>query len=161
MNEYFANYLSVTEQSEWLRPEQLAHFQAGRLARLVQHAYAHAPFYRERLAALFDAEGNLDLARWHEIPVLGRSDVTLNSEQMRVAQLPSEFGSVREVQTSGTLGIPLKVAINEAVALSTNAALARLVRWFGLDASRALARSELIRVTARLAIQPVKPQESG
>ena len=97
MNEYFANYLSVTEQSEWLRPEQLAHFQAGRLARVfVQHAYEHAPFYRERLAALFDVDGSLYLARWHEIPVLDRSDVTLHFDQMRVAQLPSEFGSVRE-----------------------------------------------------------------
>ena len=139
MDGSFANYLRVLEDSEWLRPRELAQFQAGRLAELVQHAYEHAPFYRERLAALFDVDGSLDLARWHEIPVLGRSDVTLHFDQMRVAQLPSEFGSVREVQTSGTLGMPLKVAINEAVALSTNAALARLVRWFGLDASRALA----------------------
>jgi phenylacetate-CoA ligase len=139
MNEYFANYLSVLERSEWLRPGELAQFQAGRLASLVQHAYEHAPFYRERLAALFDATGGIDLSRWHEVPVLARSEVVLHSERMRVAELRSEFGPVREVQTSGTLGMPLKVTINEAVAISTNAALARLVRWFGLDPSRALA----------------------
>jgi phenylacetate-CoA ligase len=139
MNEYFANYLRMLERSEWLRPDELAQFQGDRLANLLLHAYEHAPFYRERLAPLFDADGGVDLSRWTEVPILMRTDVVSHGEQMRVANCPIEYGSVKDINTSGSLGTPLRVAINGAVSLGTNAALARLSRWFGLDPSRALA----------------------
>jgi phenylacetate-CoA ligase len=139
MDGSFASYLRVLKDSEWLRPEELAQFQAWRLERLVRHACARTQFYRDRLAVLFDTVGNLDLSRWSEVPILVRTDVAAHSHEMRVADLSNEFGAVIEIQTSGTLGTPLKVAVNEMVPLSTNASLARLARWFGLDVSRSLA----------------------
>ena len=36
------------EQSQWLPAEKLRQFQWQQLQRVVQHAYQHVPFYRER-----------------------------------------------------------------------------------------------------------------
>jgi hypothetical protein len=36
------------EQSQWLPAEKLRQFQWQQLQRIVQHAYQHVPFYRER-----------------------------------------------------------------------------------------------------------------
>jgi phenylacetate-CoA ligase len=135
----FAEYLRVLKDSEWLRSEELARFQSHRLERLIQHARAQTVFYRDRLGVLFDSKGDLDLSRWSEVPILERAEVATHFADMRVADLSREFGATIEVQTSGTLGTPLNVVVNQMVPLSTNAALARLVRWFGLDASKSLA----------------------
>jgi phenylacetate-CoA ligase len=58
---------------------------------------------------------------------------------MRVSGLGREFGQIHEIQTSGTLGTPLKITVNGAVPTSTNAGLGTVVRWFGLNPLRALA----------------------
>ena len=36
------------EQSQWLPPEKLRQFQRQQLQHVVQHAYQHVPFYRDR-----------------------------------------------------------------------------------------------------------------
>jgi phenylacetate-CoA ligase len=119
--------------------DELAQFQAARLEQLLRYAHANSPYYRGRLTCLMDATGKIDLSKWNEVPVTTRADVVANSARIRVAQMPDEYGPVAEFQTSGTLGTPLTVAVNGLVSMSTNAALARMARWFGLDPSRALA----------------------
>src|SRR5262249_21356542 len=40
------------KRTQWLTPREIRQLQEQRLRRLVQHAYLHVPFYRERLQSL-------------------------------------------------------------------------------------------------------------
>ncbi|MCC6946506.1 MAG: phenylacetate--CoA ligase family protein [Bradyrhizobiaceae bacterium] len=139
MREQFSRYLRHLEETESRPQESIAREQGSRLESMLRHGHANAPFYRDRLQRLFDANGTLDAERWHEIPVTEREDVAAHGAAMRVAALSAEYGPVAEFTTSGTTGIPLTIAVNGMVSMTSNANLARLMRWFGFDRSRPLA----------------------
>jgi phenylacetate-CoA ligase len=139
MSEFFEEHLRTLEATERAPPESLARYQAQLLERMVRHAFAKAPFYRDRLACLFQPDGAFDLSRWYEVPIQNRVQAAAATAGMRVSDLDAAFGGVAEKWTSGTTGTPLSFAINGVMSISANAGLARVARWFGLDRSRALA----------------------
>ncbi len=140
MDQFLAGHVKTLEATERAPPDALARYQAGLLEQIARHAFDKAPFYRDRLACLFDADGRFDLSRWYDVPIFGRMDAVEHGDRIRVGNLPvPTYGSVGEFTTSGTTGTPLKVAVNGLVSISTNAALARLARWFGVDPSRPIA----------------------
>ena len=55
------------ESTQWLSGEALREQQNRQLSALLDHARRHCTFYRERLPN--------DLARWHDIALLTRSDL--------------------------------------------------------------------------------------
>jgi phenylacetate-CoA ligase len=59
--------------------------------------------------------------------------------QMRVTDLPEQYGEIAEARTSGSTGVPLRVATNGQVFFAGNALLTRMARWFGLDTARGVA----------------------
>jgi phenylacetate-CoA ligase len=140
MDEIFARYLKALEQTEWLSRAQLIHYQQELLARVVRHAYEQVPFYRERLACLFRRNGDVDLARWNEIPIVSRAEAGLHAADMRAPALPKTYGAVQEMHTSGSTSAPLSMASNNLVWIASNAAMTRMARWWGVDTSRPLAR---------------------
>ncbi len=94
------------EQSQWRTGEELAAFQMGALRRLLDHAYLHVPWYRERMHAAFrsdppDIRTVEDLAR---LPILTRADAR-QAGDTRAATAPP-LVAIRK-QTSGTGGQPL------------------------------------------------------
>ena len=144
MNEHFALYLKALEETERLSLPHLALYQEQLLQRLVLHARDNVPFYRDRLACLFDADGSSDLSRWNEIPILERTDVVSNGAAMRAASLAESYGQIMEIHTSGTTGTPLSTAANALVSMSANAMLMRVARWFGLDPTRPIASIRVV-----------------
>jgi phenylacetate-CoA ligase len=146
MTEAFGRYLTALARTEWLPPHQLVAYQRQLLERLVRHASNQVPFYRDRLGCLFARDGSIDFSRWHEVPILERADVIAHGAEMRTRDLSPLYGDIVELRTSGTTGIPLHHVANRLVIVAANAAMARMVRWFGLDTSRPLAS---IRVYTR------------
>ena len=155
MDELFDRYMRVLEQTERLPLPELAHYQEQLLTALVRHACENTSFYPDRLACLFDSNGEIDLANWNAVPILTRDDVIAHSRDMRASQLPPVYGGIGEIRTSGSTGQPLEIAINGLVLVSSNALLTRMARWFGLDPSRPLA---MIR---RAENDPVPPYPDG
>jgi phenylacetate-CoA ligase len=151
MNGEFAGYLRELEAMETWTAGKLAQFQVDRLAHLVTHAHQHAPFYRERLAPLFKSDGTIDFSRWRDVPIASRADIVDCADTLRVADLPKRYGPVAEFKTSGTTGTPLMIAANGMASMSSNAALARLVRWMGLDPTQPLATIRIAHGDARMA----------
>lgn len=145
MDEVFNRYLKVLGQTEWAPYPRLLRYQQGLLDRLVRHAHANVPFYRDRLAGLFAADGNVDLARWSDVPILSRAEATAHADEMRAPQLPDGFGPIREFQTSGSSGVPLKFTVDAPARTAYNAALTRLARWHSADTSRPLAQIRIYR----------------
>jgi phenylacetate-CoA ligase len=140
MDEIFARYLAALAQTEWASRAQLVQYQQNLLAQLVRHAYAQVPFYRDRLACLFRENGDVDLSRWREVPILSRAEAAAHSADMRPAALPITYGAVRELHTSGSTDTPLNIASNNLVWIAANAAMTRMARWWQADTSLPLAR---------------------
>lgn len=155
MNLPFNQFLQALERTERSPPRELARYHQELLARLVRHAHDSLPFYRARLGQLFTPEGDVDLRRWNGVPILTRNDVLEHGQEMRVADLPAEYGDIDETQTSGSTGIPLKIATNGMVFLVANALFTRAVRRFGVDTSRPLA------FIGRLRDEAVEPYPEG
>jgi phenylacetate-CoA ligase len=95
-------YLSRTQ---WLSLDELQALQSAALSSLLEHAYAHTPFYRARFDALgltpADIRGAADLVK---LPVLRRSALQRTSLSRTSTARP--FPTIRK-HTSGTTGEPL------------------------------------------------------
>ena len=136
MTELFDQFLRALARTERLPPRELALYQEQLLVRLVRHARDSLPFYRSRLASLSTAEQEIDLSRWNHVPILTREDVVAHGHEMRVPDLPADYGEIAEARTSGSTGVALEIATNGMVFFSANALLTRAVRGWGLDTSR-------------------------
>jgi phenylacetate-CoA ligase len=143
MDDVFARYLTALTQIEKLPVPHLLRYQQGLIERLVRHAREHVPFYRDRLAPLFDAGDRFDFARWSEVPVLDRREAARETGRMRAHDLAASYGDVREIRTSGTAELPLTFTTNGLVTTAANGALTLLCRWHGIDTARALATIKL------------------
>jgi phenylacetate-CoA ligase len=155
MKEIFDQFLGTLAKTERLPPRALAQYQQDLLVRLVRHAHAALPFYRDRLACLFAANGEVDLSRWNEVPILGRDDVAARSGEMRVADLSAEYGEIAEARTSGSTGVALDIATNGMVYFCAVALLTRTARRFGMDTARPLA------TIGRYRYNPIPPWPDG
>ena len=155
MDVVFERFLKSLERTERLPPRELARYRQELLVRLVRHAYDKLPFYRSRLKPLITSQGGIDLMQWNNVPLLTRDDVIARGHEMRVADLPAEYGEISEAQTSGSTGVPLKFATNHMVFISANALFTRTVRRFNIDPTRPLA------FIGRFRDQPVPPYPEG
>ncbi|MEA2981360.1 MAG: hypothetical protein QOF09_3183 [Alphaproteobacteria bacterium] len=116
-------------------------YQRGLLERLVRHACALVPFYRDqkRLEPLFKSDDTIDWSRWTEIPVLTRREAQRNEVALYAEVVPPECGDVVSGYTAGSTGTPLAYRVNSLVAAAGSAVLERGFMWSGLPANLSLA----------------------
>lgn len=145
MDEVFRRYLATLGKTEWMPPEHLGGYQRGLIRQLVQHAYAEIPFYTERLGCLLTSDGEIDLGRWSEVPILTRADATAYSDEMRAVALPEALGYIADHKTSGSNGASLRFTVNSLARFAYDGALTRLALWHGADPSRPLAQIRIFR----------------
>lgn len=73
------------------------------VAWLIDHAWKSVPAVREQIASLIE-DDSLDLARWSEIPLLGRVDVERLGTALEARDLPPEAGETEEtIDLSGAV----------------------------------------------------------
>lgn len=108
--------------------------QTALLERLVRHADAHVPFYREshRLRPLFRADGAFDFAGWKDVPILTRNEAKENQEALLARIVPSDMGELETNSTSGSTGTPLKFRRTLVQKVASEVLLNRLLLWHGL-----------------------------
>lgn len=136
----FHRYMQALDRTERMPRADLVRYQQGLLEPLVRHAHKTVPFYRDRLACLFAPDGSIDFARWSDVPIVTREEAGRHAAAMRSPDLPEIYGQVVVSHTSGSTTTSLPIAQNALLAMSTNAALTRLARWWGIDTSRPLAK---------------------
>jgi phenylacetate-CoA ligase len=97
--------LQSLRRTQYASLDELRALQAASLTKLIEHAYAHVPAYRERFGALgltpADVRGPEDLAK---LPILRRGD--LRAYGAKRTSMAPPFPTIRK-QTSGTTGEPL------------------------------------------------------
>ena len=131
-------FRDVLKETERFSADDLKAYQDKLLEPLLRHARAHAPFYEHRLDAVFDGE-RLDLSRWREIPLLTREQANRDRLALKAKTVPPHLGSVKEDETSGSLGRPMRFYINELVDVAALAMTDRLYRWWHFDGSKPIA----------------------
>lgn len=108
--------------------------QTALLERLVRHADAQVPFYRDskRLKPLFRADGAFDLAGWKDVPILTRSEAKEHEEALQARFVPPQMGDLETRSTSGSTGTPLKFRQTRLQFIASEVVLNRALRWHGL-----------------------------
>jgi phenylacetate-CoA ligase len=128
------------DQTQWWAPELLLRQQFRQLARLVEHAYRTTPLYRDRLAAAgYRAGDAITMEFWRRIPPLTRREAQEAQGALVSNRIPPEHGSVAEVSTSGSTGLPVRVRKTALVQTMWNAVALREYRWSRCDFSQRLA----------------------
>ncbi|MGH8619999.1 MAG: phenylacetate--CoA ligase family protein [Burkholderiales bacterium] len=125
--------------SERLAPEELLAQQFRQIDGLAAHAYAHAPYWRDRLARAGYRPGGALREVWPSLPVLERAEVQAQGAALRCAVIPQGHGGTGEVATSGSTGMPVRVLKTELTNLFWEAVTLRDHLWHGRDFSKVLA----------------------
>jgi phenylacetate-CoA ligase len=134
MDQLTQRFFEALLRTQFLPPDRMLRYQHDLIERLVLHARAQVPFYRNggRLDILFGPDGRIDWERWNEIPILTRSDAQANCEQLYAETLPPDCGKIVGGQTSGSTGIPLVFRVNTLMAAAGSAVLERGLVWAGM-----------------------------
>jgi len=99
----FLNKLQFLEESQWWSSQELQEFQANKLKRLLDFAYARNPFYRRRFQEAGIAPNSIkDFQDLKRIPVLTKEDVTHSLQELRSIGFGEK--DLRRDKTSGSTG---------------------------------------------------------
>jgi phenylacetate-CoA ligase len=123
-------HLGYLEATQWLEPEAVAKIQLDALRRLLSHAGANVPYYRELFAQeRFDPRGVDSRADLCALPLLTKDII-----RERYADLvdPAHHGKNLKKGTSGSTGTPLKFEYSHESESWRQATRLRGYRWAGL-----------------------------
>lgn len=128
------------EQAQWWSPERIASRQFGQLQRLLAHAAATVPFYRERLAAAgFSSGQQFPPAAFAGLPLLRRIDLQQHRDALRSSAPPPEHGATTTIQSSGSTGMPVMTLATAWTQLLWEVLTLREHRWHRRDLGGKLA----------------------
>jgi len=128
-------YDTLMESQYWPR-EKIEQLQRNQLERLLKHARAHAPFYRDRLDVVFDSRGNVDWTKWNDVPTLTRQDLRDHGSEMESRALPNGHGHTMRSTTSGSTGIAVTAVTSAYANMAGTMASYRGQSWHGVDWSK-------------------------
>ena len=135
----------LAESEHWSR-ERMRSSQLRQLRVLAAHAVRHVPHYRERLGLDVDSASRLDWDDWAALPTLARATVQQQGERLLAETYPPAHGVVQWHHTTGSTGMPLRIAGTEFLQTVYAALTLRDHRWHARDASGRLA---IVRAGAR------------
>lgn len=125
-------YSRELERNQWLGLDQLENIAWRRLKKLLAHAYANVPFYRDRFRQVgltpADIETKADFCR---IPLLSKDDIRAHEDDL--VALNYARSHMQRDTTSGSTGTPIAVYHDHHYIPLENAAFTRLRRWFGVE----------------------------
>src|ERR1700704_1784599 len=101
MDELTQKFFENLLRTQFLPGERMVSYQRGLIDRLVRHARAHVPFYRDRLDVLFTKDDRIDWDRWDEVPILTRAQAAQAGDALFAQTLPPDCGEVISSFTGG------------------------------------------------------------
>lgn len=124
-------FYATLQKTQLLGRQQIEDYQRKLLEKLLRHASAQVPYYRESglLDVLFGADGKIDWSRWHLVPPLTRRAARENEDRLRAETLPREMLPLENDLTSGSTGAPLKILRTMLSRVASRALLGRAINW--------------------------------
>lgn len=118
------------EESQWWPAERLRELQLTRLRRLLSHAQAKVPYYRNLFAEIgFKAEDLQSLDDLARLPFLDKAKIRANIEGLKAEGAKD----LARFNTGGSSGEPLIFFIGKKRVSHDVAAKWRATRWWGVD----------------------------
>jgi phenylacetate-CoA ligase len=119
------------KRTQWLAPREIRELQQRRLRKLIQHAYLHVPYYRERMRAQgLRPEAIATLEDLRRLPLLGKEDVR---EHLYFDLLADNKNNreILKITTSGSTGEPFVCYADRSQLEMRWAATLRSMEWTG------------------------------
>ena len=124
---------NTLDESQWWSRDRLIEMQRIELTRLVGHAKANSPFYHKRLDCLFRSNGSIDWDRWVDVPIMTRSDLSLQQPLIQTRQFVQGHAPFSLVRTSGSTGDPVEFLTTRIMNDISAVSLWRGQKWAGMD----------------------------
>jgi phenylacetate-CoA ligase len=141
-------------------PPRVAAVQLDGLRRIAMHAHTQTEVYRDRLAPVIIGD-RFDAARWAEVPILTREDIRRDIDALRARDTPDAHHGIRQSQTSGSSGTPVRFTWNGMATIATRGAMERLFAWHRLDPGAPLVELRtFMRDSTEPQVQAVREQWS-
>jgi phenylacetate-CoA ligase len=127
-------YFDTLVEGEFLPLEHIRQKQAAALARMLQFASEHVPYYRDLFQQIsIDAENATPFRVLEALPILSKLHLQDKHAALRAERLPQGERETIEVGTSGTTGIPARVRHSLQSARMFTLLKQREYRWFRFD----------------------------
>ena len=124
-------HLRELERTQWLSEDELRALQLAKIQRLVQHAYEHVPFYRERYQrAGIHPQDIKSLEDFQALPFLTREDVKNNLEALVADNFPRH--KLDRSETGGSTGEPIQFFVEGSFWWWNAANIFRMRGWHGV-----------------------------
>lgn len=126
----YLRVLRDLERTQYLAGEEIRELQLAKLRKLVEYAYTHTPFYRERLTnAGYHPGDSFTFADYAQLPVLTKKDIQEHLDTLRSREFPKD--KLIANLTGGSTGSPLKFYHDPPRLESRKAATWRHNQWAG------------------------------
>jgi len=124
-------FYATLRKTPLLSREAIVDYQRKLLEKLLRHARAQVPYYRDsgRLDVLFGADGKIDWSCWPLVPTLTRRAARENEDRLRAETLPREMLPLENDLTSGSTGAPLRILRTMLSRVASRALLGRAINW--------------------------------
>ncbi len=122
--------LRTLRRGQFYPPRSIAERQLRALRQIVNHAAVTSPYYRQRFEAAGIVAWNLnDLEEFHKVPVLTKSDLRADFEDLRSDAYRDS--PVHHKKTSGSTGTSVAVVVDEDAQQFKRACTLRSDEWSG------------------------------
>ena len=126
-----ATHLGDLQRSQWLKVDQMRELQERKLRKLVQHAYTHVPYYRDKLRALGIGPQDIrTLDDLRKLPFLTKADVRKHL-YFDILSDNHKKSEILRISTSGSTGEPFVCYVDRAQLEFRWAATLRAQEWTG------------------------------
>ena len=123
--------LDFLEESQWWPRERLEGLRNSKLQALIEHCYAHVPYYREVMDQRGLKPGDIaTVADLPKLPLLTKDLVRENRERLRATNIPDK--DTLEARSGGTTGEPVCIRRRKRDAAWHNQCYTRGLSWGGL-----------------------------
>jgi phenylacetate-CoA ligase len=128
MNSAMKTLQEMLHHSESQSLEENKQKQYKQLKRLIQHAYATVPFYKQ-----YYAGSSLDTEHFMQLPTLSRAHVQLAGDDLISTDIPASHGATYPLETSGSTGQAVRVLGTDFTRLFYDALMLREHAWHARD----------------------------
>lgn len=125
-----AKYLHQYEKFQWNSAQSIRQYQTEMLQSLVQHAYAHSPYYRSKLDAACITPDHINtLDKLEKLPFLEKNDIIQMSASLYPQGMP---WNITKKTTGGSTGQAVTIFKNTDALARERAATWRAYNWAGV-----------------------------
>jgi phenylacetate-CoA ligase len=145
-NRRVGHYLRFLGKSQFWSKDKIQVCQNDRLRKLIDHAYANVPFYKE----LFDQYGvrptqiqdTSDLAK---LPILSKKDIRDGINSGKLIDQTARLSKLEKNNSSGSTGEPLKFYLDSEASSIKKATAIRAWQWMGFNLGDKILRISPLR----------------